>query len=143
MGTRRLAREYALQMLYQIEFSGQPLPEVQEHFWAVQGVDSQTRAFADRLAQGVVGEREWIDALIVKHSAHWRLPRMAAVDKNVLRLAIFELKNCGDIPVKVTLNEAIEIGKKFGSEESSAFINGILDKIAKELRPVQEGETWE
>lgn len=130
-----MAREYALQMLYQFEFSGVSLPGVQQHFWSEKDSDAETKAFADFLAEGVVKEKEAIDLMIVKHSAHWRLSRMAAVDKNLLRLAVFELKNCESVPVKVTLNEAIEIAKKFGSEESSAFINGILDKIAKELRP--------
>ena len=135
MGTRRQAREFALQMLYQIEMSGTPLADVREHFWQRhEGEDVETKVFTDHLVAGVVAEKEQLDEIILKYSAHWRLSRMAAVDKNILRLAAFELKNCEDIPLKVTLNEAIEIAKRFGSEESGAFINGVLDKIAKELK---------
>ena len=135
MGSRRHSREYALQMLYQMELSGDPLSHVFEHYWRRQAEeDAETREFAERLVQGVAGQKEEIDAFIVKYSTHWKLNRMAAVDKNILRIAVFELKNCKDIPLKVTLNEAIEIAKKFGSEESGSFINGVLDKIAKEFK---------
>jgi N utilization substance protein B len=84
--------------------------------------------------QGTLEHLTAIDDCVAKSSAHWKLHRMAAVDRNVLRLAIFELNHCPDIPVKVTLNEAIEIAKKFGSEESGAFVNGILDQIAKTVK---------
>jgi len=135
MGTRRLARESALQMLYQIEMSGEKLPDVVESFWArQQDVEAEVKEFAERLVAGVVEQKDSIDEFIVKHSTHWKLSRMSAVDKNILRLAVFELKNCEDIPLKVSLNEAIEIAKKFGTEESSSFINGVLDKIAKEVK---------
>lgn len=135
MGARRQARENALQMLYQIEMSGQDLSDVVDGFWGrQQNIEPEVKEFADRLVAGVVEQRDSIDQFIVKHSTHWKLSRMSAVDKNILRLAVFELKNCEDIPLKVSLNEAIEIAKKFGTEESSSFINGVLDKIAKELK---------
>ena len=135
MGSRRHSREYALQMLYQMELSGDPLSHVFEHSGRRQAEeDAETGEFAEALVQGVAGQKEEIDAFIVKYSTHWKLNRMAAVDKNILRIAVFELKNCKDIPLKVTLNEAIEIAKKFGSEESGSFINGVLDKIAKEFK---------
>ncbi|MDO8526077.1 MAG: transcription antitermination factor NusB [Deltaproteobacteria bacterium] len=135
MGTRREARECALQMLYEIEMAQAPLEQVIAGYWARHpDHDAQTREFSDRLVNGVFTQKEMIDELIVKYSAHWRLSRMAAVDKNILRLAVFELKDCEDIPLKVSLNEAIEIAKKFGSEESGSFINGVLDKIGKELK---------
>lgn len=134
MGTRREARENALQMLYQIEMSGATLAQVLEGFWARHPEEeADTKKFTEELVNGVLEEKELIDALIMQHSTNWKLPRMACVDKNLLRLAVYELKNCKEIPLKVTLNEAIEIAKKFGSEESSSFINGVLDKIAKEL----------
>lgn len=135
MGSRRHSREYALQMLYQFELSGDTLPHIFNHYWKGQAeADEETRLFAESLVQGVATQQQEIDEFIGKFSTHWKLNRMAAVDKNILRLAIFELKNCKDIPLKVTLNEAIEIAKKFGSEESGSFINGVLDKIAKEIK---------
>ncbi|MDP2599765.1 MAG: transcription antitermination factor NusB [Deltaproteobacteria bacterium] len=135
MGSRRHSREYALQMLYQQDLSGDPLPHVFEHYWRRQAEeDAETREFAETLVRGVADQKEEIDVFIAKYSTHWKLNRMAAVDKNILRMAVFELKNCKDIPLRVTLNEAIEIAKKFGSEESGSFINGVLDKIAKEIK---------
>ena len=135
MGTRRLARESALQMLYQVEMSGGALPEIVAGFWERQkDFTPEVREFADSLVNGVLEEKELVDDFIVRHSTHWKLSRMSAVDKNILRLAVYELKNYKDIPLKVTLNEAIEIAKKFGTEESGSFINGVLDKIAKELQ---------
>ena len=94
-------------------------------------VPSDVRAFAELLVRGACIEHERIDGILAEHSAHWRIPRMAAVDRNIMRMAVYELYHCPDIPIRVTLNEAIEIGKKYGTEESSAFINGILDQIAK------------
>lgn len=135
MGSRRQARENALQILYQLELSGSPLEEVKETFWGREvEVDPSSKAFVNQLVDGVVQERENVDKWIEQYSSHWRLSRMPAVDKNILRLAIFEMQNCKEIPLKVTLNEAIEIAKKFGSEESGAFVNGVLDRIAKEIR---------
>jgi transcription antitermination protein NusB len=91
------------------------------------------RRFALELVHGVVEHREEIDGLIEQHSHNWRLDRMARVDRNVLRLAVFELKWRPDIPKKVTLNEAVELGKAFGTEASSAFVNGLLDRIALDV----------
>lgn len=125
-------------MLYQMELSGNRTESVRETYWAAHEVDSETRYFADQLLEGVADGREKIDNFIKKTATHWRLERMAPVDKNILRLAVYEFKNCPEIPVKVTLNEAIEIAKKFGTEESGAFINGVLDTIAKELRKEEE-----
>lgn len=126
-------------MLYQVEMSAGFLPDVMETFWQrYPDEDAETKDFSNRLVQGVLEQKEAIDEFILKHSTHWKLSRMAAVDKNILRLAVFELKNCVDIPLKVALNEAIEIAKKFGSEESGSFINGVLDKIAKEVRKGSE-----
>lgn len=135
MGIRRLARECALQMLYQLEMTGQNFESVCSDFWKGQeAVDLQTKTFAEKLVEGVLSQKESIDKLIRQYATHWKLGRMPVVDRNLLRLAAFELKECPDIPLKVVLNEAIEIAKRFGSEESSTFINGVLDKVAKELR---------
>lgn len=134
MGTRRLARESALKILYQLDLSGAGIPEATGLFWKDHPASDEVRDFAQNLVEGVWQDKDRIDALLSRYSAHWKLSRMAAVDKNILRLAVYELERFPEIPLKVTLNEAIEIGKSYGSEESSAFINGILDKVAKELR---------
>ena len=131
MGSRTRARECALQALYQVDTSaGDPreaLRAILSHF---EEADEETASFAEQLVRGVQSERSAIDELIQRSSTHWKLERMARVDRNILRLAVYELLRRGDVPVRVTLNEAIELGKKFGSEESSAFVNGVLDRIA-------------
>ena len=129
MGTRRRAREIALQVLYQMEANPLDPQEALELFWRTASASTQVRDFVTRIVEGVQQHREEIDALIKQHSEHWRLDRMDWVDKSILRMGAFELLFCDDIPRKVALNEAIDLGKKFGAEESGAFINGILDKI--------------
>lgn len=104
------------------------LIQFQEHFSQGPGRDE----FAERIVLGVLKHREEIDGLVEQYSDNWRLERMTVIDRNLLRLATFELLYCDEIPPKVALNEAIDLGKKFGSEESSGFINGILDRIQKE-----------
>jgi len=132
VGARTRARECALQALYQLDTSGgdprDVLRAILAHFEETPDVD--TAKFAEQLVRGVQSERGAIDDLIQKTSTHWKLERMARVDRNILRLAVYELLRRPDVPVRVTLNEAIELGKKFGSEESSAFVNGVLDRIA-------------
>jgi N utilization substance protein B len=131
MGSRTKARECALQALYQLDTSGgEPrdvLRGILAHF---EEADAETTQFAEQLVRGVRSEQPQIDELIQKSSTHWKLDRMARVDRNILRLGVYELLRRGDVPVRVTLNEAVELGKKYGSEESSAFVNGVLDKIA-------------
>ena len=131
MGSRTKARECALQALYQLDTAGGTadgaLKGIFAHF---EETDAADRRFAEQLVRGVAGERPAIDEIIARYSQNWKLERMARVDRNILRLGVYELLRRGDVPVKVTLNEAVELGKKFGSEESSAFVNGVLDKIA-------------
>jgi len=134
MGTRREARECALKMLYQIDLSQCSAQEAMNAFWSGESHDVDVMTFANQLVEGVLQEKETIDPLVATHSTHWKITRMPAVDKNILRLAVYELKHFPDIPLKVTLNEAIEIAKKYGTEESGAFINGVLDKLGKELK---------
>lgn len=136
MGTRRKARELSLKLLYQVEFSGLKIEEVPEAFWLEQEGVGEVREFTLDLACGTLKNLKEIDSLIEKYSTNWRLARMASVDRNLLRQATFELLYHADIPASVTLNESVEIAKKYGTEESSSFINGILDKIAKEKRDV-------
>lgn len=131
MGARRRAREIAVQVLYQMEVNPLGPPEALETFWRTTTVSEAVKEFVTRIVEGVHEHLEEIDTLIKKHSEHWRLERIDRVDKGILRMGAFELLFCDDIPRKVALNEAIDIGKKFGTEESGAFINGILDKITK------------
>lgn len=133
MGARRRARERALQALYRLDLAGGTSGEaLSDVIGLIEGGSSdEIKAFADRIINGVADNLEAIDEVIQGSSLNWRLARMAVVDRNVLRLAAFELLYCEDIPRKVTLNEAIEVGKRYGSEDSGAFINGVLDRIAR------------
>ena len=170
--SRSQCREWALQFLYQAEFSGERRPEAVERFWRHFGplfifrvrrarsglfpfkniglragpvrriiqlslVDGVTPAYLQHLVRGVASHLEELDALIVRYSEHWRLERMTVVDRNLLRLAVFELLfKKGEVPPKVVLNEAVELAKCFGSDDSSAFVNGILDQIRAALKEV-------
>ncbi|MGQ0505322.1 MAG: transcription antitermination factor NusB [Myxococcaceae bacterium] len=133
MGARREGRERALQALYQLEMSqGQP-QDALEAAWASADSgrpDPDAKKFASELTLGVHEHLGELDKLLQDHSHNWRLDRMTRIDRNVLRLGVYELKYRPDIPRKVTLNEAVELGKTFGNEESSSFINGLLDRIA-------------
>ena len=135
MGKRRKAREVALQFLYQLDLRGEadPAPSSEE-FWSRHPVDPEVRVFCEVLVRGTMLHRQKIDELITQYALHWDLERMAVVDRNILRAGIFELLWTTDVPPKVAINEAIEVSKKFGMEESSGFVNGILDRIHKELR---------
>lgn len=128
MKKRTRARELALQFLYQADLVGKPLTEMDE-FLRDEERDAETRQFAHRLVEGTLAGREEIDEMIQDVAQNWNISRMAVVDRNVLRLATHELLHCDDIPPKVAINEAIEIGKRYSTQNSGAFINGILDKI--------------
>lgn len=131
MGKRRKSREIALQILYQMEVNPRDAQETIELFWRSFSSTEEVKQFATRIVEGVSRQKEEIDTLIDKYSEHWRLDRMDWVDRNILRMGVYELMYCDDIPINVALNEAIDLGKKFGSEESGAFINGILDRLSK------------
>jgi N utilization substance protein B len=129
MTVRRRAREIALQVLYQLEI-GQGVPqEALTVYFENFRPSEKAREFCQRLIEGVSHHREEIDRLIEENAENWTLKRMAVVDRNILRVATFELMHCPDIPFKASLNEAIELAKKYGNEDSGAFINGILDKV--------------
>lgn len=133
MSIRRRAREIALQVLYQLDISQGDPGEVLDLYWENFRPSPKAREFCQKLIEGVRRSQDQIDPFIEENSENWSLKRMATVDRNILRLATFELLYCPEIPFKATLNEAIELAKKFGSEDSSAFINGILDKIHSSL----------
>jgi len=140
MGDRRKSREVALQLLYEMEMKAADPKLVLELYRKRKGEEGrdeltgESLKFATDLLEGIFRNKSEIDVLIERHSLHWKLIRMAVVDRNILRLAVYELLYLHDVPTSVVLNEAIEIAKKFGTEDSGAFINGILDKVAKEVR---------
>lgn len=146
MGQRRKSREVALQMLYQLEMTGQAPHEVIDLFYELAaeeedrkaGVAMSARPFAERIVNGVYLHRDEIDRMIVEASENWRLERMSIIDRNVLRIAVFEMLYCLEIPPKVSINEAIDLGKTFGSPDSGSFINGILDHLLPEINRMRE-----
>ncbi len=131
MGARRKARELALQMLFQLDIAGNDPQSIIDTFEDLQRVRANARDFAEKLFLGTVSKREEIDAIITAQADNWRLERMAAVDRNIIRMSVFELQFVEGTPKLVIIDEAIEIAKKFGTEKSSQFINGILDGILK------------
>jgi N utilization substance protein B len=136
---RRKSREFALQVLYQLNITKQEaitaLTRFQEHFSPNEEADE----FLKRLVLGVLEHCQEFDRLIEQYSENWRLDRINMVDRNILRMALFELLYCEEIPPKVTINEAIDLGKRYGSEDSGSFINGILDRIQNEVvrKPIE------
>jgi N utilization substance protein B len=136
MGKRRKAREVALQFLYQLDLHGSddPTPHERE-FWQRHPVDPDTHAYAESLVRGSKQQQAKIDQLLTQYVEHWDLDRLAVVDRNILRMAAYELLWQPGVPPKAAINEAIEIAKKFGTTESSRFINGVLDRILREHRP--------
>jgi N utilization substance protein B len=130
---RTKARERAMQALYQIDVAAEGIDEALSRFWrSFEPVEREVMTLAEALVRGVAEHRRTIDEAIERVSTNWRLDRMAKVDRNILRLAVYELI-ATDVPVKVVINEAIELGKKYGSESTGAFVNGVLDKIASGL----------
>jgi N utilization substance protein B len=130
MGARRKAREYALQILFQLDFDRDNLPQKIEQFWQEHNCSSAVKDFAGALVKGTLEHLSLIDDKISHQARNWRLSRMASVDRNILRFSTYEILYRDDIPTKVTINEALEIAKKYSTAESGSFINGILDKIA-------------
>jgi transcription antitermination protein NusB len=139
MGTRRKSRELCLQMLFQWDMGKQTPEHVRRTFWAERGdADPETRGFADDLFRVAVERQTEIDELIQKHAQHWRMERMAAVDRNVLRTGVAEFLAYPNTPRPVVINEALEIARKFSGPESVQFINGVLDSVGKELGESRE-----
>ncbi|HEY4052452.1 MAG TPA: transcription antitermination factor NusB [Terriglobales bacterium] len=134
MGTRRKSRELALQMLFQADLGQQPIEEVRETFWQGRGdVAPEVKGFAEDIFRVARDRAPEIDKLIENHAENWRMDRMAAVDRNLMRAAVAELMGFPKTPRAVIINEAIEIARKFSSPESVQFINGVLDSVGKEI----------
>jgi N utilization substance protein B len=133
MGHRRVARECALQMMYELDVGKHSKDEILHTYWLMNEHPKKVREFADQLFEGTVQRLKEIDKVIQQHTKNWRLGRMAVVDRNVLRLAVFEFLAGGKTPETVVINEALEIAKKFSTHESAQFVNGILDSIKNDL----------
>ena len=129
MGSRRKSRELALQALFYMDIRKDISEEALEHFCRNFKPSQKMKPFFIELVNGVSQNLSQIDHLIEKFSKNWKITRMSCVDRNIIRIAIFEMLFCKDIPAKVSINEAIDIGKKFGTDESGSFINGIIDSI--------------
>ncbi|HPW55347.1 MAG: transcription antitermination factor NusB [Thermoanaerobaculaceae bacterium] len=134
---RRRGRELALQMLYQHELAGNNVETIVTSFEELQQAPAATREFAAVLVRGTIGRRDEIDARLAEQADNWRLDRMAAVDRNILRLAMYELLFAPDTPPAVVIDEAVEIAKRFGSERSSQFVNGVLDGFLHRGQPAR------
>jgi N utilization substance protein B len=133
-GTRRKSRELAMQMLFQADIGKQTPEEVRATFWkAGDEVEPEVRGFAEELFRVSVAHQEEIDELISANSRHWRLERMPAVDRNLLRMAIGEMLGFKSTPFPIVINEALEIGRRYSAPESINFLNGVLDAIARAL----------
>ena len=139
MGKRREGREAAVQFLYQFDVNRLPVDELLASFWKLRSgpgkaeTSQKTRIFTEDLVKGVTAHFDELDACISKFTANYDLHRIAVVDRNILRVGIYEMQHCTDVPPVVCINEAIEIAKKFGSEESGRFVNGILDRVRADL----------
>lgn len=149
MGKRRSSRKTALQFLYQVDSAsrgGSPKSsDLRSDFKSFcllhhEAADVETLEFAFLLCRGVVENAGSIDGILNKYSEHWRVSRMPLIDRNILRLSVYEIAFLSDIPLPVTINEAIEVAKEFGSETSAAFINGILDKVGKSMEKGEFGD---
>ena len=129
MRKRTQARVYALQILYQIDMTGDSVIVVLDQFWKDKKQEPEVRDFADQLAKGTAQNLTEIDALLAEYSENWELDRMPAIDRSILRSATYELLYRDDIPRKVVINEAVEMAHRFSTPDSGKFINGILDKL--------------
>lgn len=140
MGKRRKARECALQILFQLEFTGDELPLVLKDYWFRQTVPAETREYCEWLVRGISEHRAEVDRIIQQASKNWRLERMATVDRNILRLAVFEMLFEKNLAPSIIMDEAIEIAKKYSGQEAANFVNGILDGVHRRLQDEKRSE---
>jgi N utilization substance protein B len=138
MGARTKAREAALQILFAIEANGAEADQAIRDFWRELPGDAEGRSYADDAVRGVRAALADLDERIARASTNWRLERMARVDRNLLRLGAWELLNRTDVPRAVVLDEAVELAKRYGTEESGAFVNGVLDRLADDCGRIDE-----
>lgn len=133
MGSRRDARESAVQILFQLDFNPSELDPTLAAFWQERKVTAKTRLFVEELVRGVLANQPRVDEVIAKCAQNWELPRMATVDRNVIRLAVYEMVCRDDIPHAVSINEAVAIAKNMGDVGSGRFVNGVLDRVHRDL----------
>jgi transcription antitermination factor NusB len=135
MRKRTVSREFALQVLYQLDITRDTPEAALENFWSVRTdeVEAEFKEFTSKLVKGVVSHIEEIDKKISEYAANWQLKRMAVVDRNIMRMGCFEILYCDDIPSKVSINEAVDLAKKFSGIEAGKFVNAILDKVKIEI----------
>jgi N utilization substance protein B len=143
MRKRTKSREYALQMLYQMDIRHVAPEQLMVEFWQSHEPESEVKAFANELFEGTARHLQEIDPLIATHADNWELKRMAVIDRNILRLGVFELLHLSASPPKVCINEAIELAKRFGDADSGKFINGILDAIHKKCHTTEAQDSTE
>lgn len=141
MGIRRASREAALQFLFQDDFSLEGLQKEDdfddrfENFCVLYQVNRKSRSYMKKLLTGIIDKQTEVDELISSSAKNWRLERLAATDRSLLRIAVYEMKFCEDVPAQVAINEAVEVAKRFAGDESPSFINGVLDAVSKKLDP--------
>lgn len=138
MGKRRKAREYSLQILFQLEFDSSHPEDTVRRFWEEKKSQKEERELSDWLVKGVITHKDKIDHLIQSVSQHWRISRMVLIDRNILRVAAYELLRGKDITPAIVINEAIEIAKKYSGDQSAVFINGILDALTQNLDKIKD-----
>ena len=143
---RRQTREWIIQFLFQQDFNPEPIPQALSYFWEDKSPVERERLFAEQMIQGVIEHQQALDKTLSKYAKNWSSDRLAAVDRTVMRLALYEMLHCDETPPVVAINEAVHFAKDLSSLQSGRFVNGVLDRIRKELdrpartpnRPVEE-----
>ncbi len=138
MGRRRKAREETLRILYRLEFDNRPLDETIDQYWENKRADRATQEYCTWLVSGIISHQKTIDTIIQQASEHWRMSRMALIDRNILRIAVFELLYEENIAPAIIINEAIEIAKMYSGDKAATFVNGILDAVRKNLNKIKK-----
>ena len=137
MGRRRKAREDTLRILFRLEFENKQIEKTLDQYWKSKKASEEIKEYSTWLVNGVISDQAKIDNIIQQVSEHWRISRMALVDRNILRMAVFELLYEEKIAPAIVINEAIEIAKKYSGEEAATFVNGILDAVRKDLKDIK------
>lgn len=138
MGQRRKAREDTLRILFRLEFENKQIEKTLDQYWKSKKASEEIKEYSTWLVNGVISDQAKIDNIIQQVSEHWRISRMALVDRNILRMAVFELLYEEEIAPAIVINEAIEIAKKYSGEEAATFVNGILDAVRKDLKDIKK-----
>ena len=138
MGQRRKAREETLRILFRLEFENKQIEKTLNQYWKSKKASEEIKEYSTWLVNGVISDQAKIDNIIQQVSEHWRISRMALVDRNILRMAVFELLYEENIAPAIVINEAIEIAKKYSGDEAATFVNGILDAVRKDLKDIKK-----